>query len=145
MYPSKNTPQATLVSHARQDLAPRHQRELTEGSGLSDDVIAERGYRTATDVVVELLKLGFADDPVMAARHTQAQCAELVRDLRGEGDPLDKTTRWLRHLPNDQLAAMLTELQAFAASGDAEAAVDAAIGALDELIRERGSNGPEPW
>jgi Domain of unknown function (DUF3854) len=60
MYPSKNTPQATLVSHAGQDLAERHRRELTEGSGLSETVIAERGYRTVTDVV-ELLRLGFAD------------------------------------------------------------------------------------
>ncbi|MES2360135.1 MAG: DUF3854 domain-containing protein [Gemmatimonadota bacterium] len=41
-------------------LAERHLRELRDASGISEDVIAERGYRTVTDED-ELIALGFAD------------------------------------------------------------------------------------
>jgi hypothetical protein len=50
----------TSFSHTKSSLSEKHRRELVEGSGLSDDVIAERGYRTVTSAI-ELLELGFAD------------------------------------------------------------------------------------
>jgi hypothetical protein len=69
MYLGESTPSASLVSHRapsasvpihENPLAERHLRELREGSGLSDQVIAERGYRTVTDPA-ELRDLGFAN------------------------------------------------------------------------------------
>src|SRR3990170_2611398 len=39
-------------------LSPEHQEQLIEGSGISEEVIAERGYFTVTKTE-ELAKLGF--------------------------------------------------------------------------------------
>jgi hypothetical protein len=72
------------------------------------------------------------------SRHTQCSCAELVQDLRGEGDPLEKTVRWLRlWVPLDELHLMQTELVTFASSCDAEPAVFEAIGLLNQVIQEK--------
>lgn len=43
---------------SKPNLSEAHLRQLREGSGLSDEIIAERGYRTAT-IKADLARLGF--------------------------------------------------------------------------------------
>ena len=47
------------MNRAQDTLAAHHQKMLSNGSGISEAVIAARGYRTITDEA-ELLQLGFA-------------------------------------------------------------------------------------
>lgn len=49
----------------KQALSPEHLKMLRDTSGISDDVIAARGYRTITDVN-ELEQLGFSHDQCRA-------------------------------------------------------------------------------
>jgi Domain of unknown function (DUF3854) len=59
-----DTPQGTTEAYSLSGQGPplseRHRRELVEGSGLSLEVIAERGYRSEADPA-ELRRIGFAD------------------------------------------------------------------------------------
>jgi hypothetical protein len=60
-YTATNSTSESLNSSASTlALSERHLRELRDGSGLLDEVIAERGYRSATSTA-ELRSLGFAD------------------------------------------------------------------------------------